>query len=173
MLLTLLVTVFAAAPVDAQATTLPLRQLVLYENGVGYFERRGPVASGQVAEIPLEAGPLDDALKSLVVTSSRGVASVEFAPPLAKDAARAMAGLPAPQEQRSLLALLRALSGVDVQVTLLDGAVARGRVLEVSGDEKRADKDGKPIDEPMLMVFGEGGLAKTPLRLIRAVRPVD
>ncbi len=172
-MLATLVMMLTVAAGDARSTPLPLRSLVLYENGVGYFERRGAVAAGQVAEIPLEAGQLDDALKSLVVISGRGVASVEFAPPLAKDAARAMAGLPGPAEQRSLLALLRALEGVDVQVTLLDASAMRGRVLEVSDDEKRTDKEGKPVDDPMLMVFGEGGLAKTPLRLIRAVRPIE
>ncbi len=158
---------------EARLSALPLRRLILYENGVGYFERRGSVLAGQVAEIPLEAGQLDDALKSLVVISSRGVASVEFAPPLAPEAARAMAGLPTVGEQRSLFALLRALQGVEVQVVGTDGSTARGRVMEVSDDEKRLDHDGKPVDDPVLMVFGPAGLSKTPLRLISSVRPTE
>ena len=71
----------AAAPVPA-AAKLPLKSLTLYENGIGYFERRGQLPAGAVAEIPLEPGQLDDALKSMVVVSDKGVASVEFAPPL-------------------------------------------------------------------------------------------
>jgi len=162
----------AASP-EARSTPLPLRSLVLYENGVGYFERRGQVRAGQVAEIPLEPGQLDDALKSLVVMSGRGVASVDFAPPLALEAARALAGLPNAEEQHSMLAMLRALKGVEVQVQKLDGSSVRGRVLEISDDEKLADKEGKPIDDPVLMVFGEGGLTKTPLRTIGGVRPLE
>ena len=104
----------AAAPALHQSK-LPLKTLVLYENGVGYFERRGPVPSGSVAEIPLEPGQLDDALKSLVVVSAQGVASVEFAPPLSAEAARAMAGLPEREEQASLSNLCRSLTGVELR----------------------------------------------------------
>ena len=166
----LLLLVIAAAPPQSR---LPLTSLVLYENGVGYFERRGPVSPGSVAEIPLEPGQLDDALKSLVVVSAQGVASVEFAPPLSAEAARAMAGLPERGQQASLSNLCRSLTGVEVEIHRQVGAVVRGRVIEVSEEAlSQLDKEGKPVPEPTLLVFGEAGLAKVPLRLIEAVRPV-
>ena len=161
----------AAAP--PSQSRLPLKTLVLYENGVGYFERRGPVKAGSVAEIPLEPGQLDDALKSLVVVSAQGVASVEFAPPLSAEAARAMAGLPARSEQASLSNLCRSLTGVEVEIRREAGAVVKGRVIQVSEEAlSLTDKEGKPIPEPTLLVFGDAGLAKVPLRSIEAVRPV-
>jgi len=160
----------AAAP--ASPGPLPLKALVLYENGVGYFERRGLVAPGKVAEIPLESGQLDDALKSLVVMSEAGVASVEFAPPLAEEAARALAGLPELGSDDSLEGLLLSLQGVDVQVTRTGGGPVRGRVVQVSEEAGLLDKDGKPVPERTLLVFGDAGLAKVPLRLVQAVRPV-
>lgn len=166
----LLALVVAAAP--ASPAPLPLKTLVLYENGVGYFERRGVVAPGKVAEIPLESGQLDDALKSLVVMSASGVASVEFAPPLAEEAARALAGLPEGGEDASLTGLLLSLQGVDVEVTRADGKPLRGRVMQVSEEPGLLDKDGKPVPEATLLVFGDAGLAKVPLRLVQAVRPV-
>lgn len=165
------VAVLAAAPVAP--SRLPLKALVLYENGLGYFERKGPVAAGAVAEIPLEPGQLDDALKSLVVRSDRGVASVEFAPPLAAEAARAMAGMPAPEQQNSLSALLMGLQGVDVAVTQVVGAALRGRVIEISSEEEELDKEGKAVAAPTLMIFGETGLQRVRLKNIVAVRPVD
>ena len=166
----LLLLVIAAAPPQSR---LPLTSLVLYENGVGYFERRGPVSPGSVAEIPLEPGQLDDALKSLVVVSAQGVASVEFAPPLSAEAARAMAGLPERGQQASLSNLCRSLTGVEVEIHRQVGAVVKGRVIEVSEEAlSQLDKEGKPVPEPTLLVFGEAGLAKVPLRLIEAVRPV-
>src|SRR4051812_49329615 len=161
----------AAAP--PSQSRLPLKTLVLYENGVGYFERRGPVTPGSVAEIPLEPGQLDDALKSLVVVSAQGVASVEFAPPLSAEAARAMAGLPERSQQASLSNLCRSLTGVEVEIRRAAGPVVKGRVIEVSEEAlSLVDKEGKPVAEPTLLVFGEAGLAKVPLRLIEAVRPV-
>jgi hypothetical protein len=166
-----LVMILLAAP-PSQAR-LPLKTMVLYENGVGYFERRGPVPPGSVAEIPLEPGQLDDALKSLVVVSAQGVASVEFAPPLSAEAARAMAGLPEREQQASLSNLCRSMTGVEVEVHREAGAVVKGRVIEVSEESfARVDKDGHPVPEPTLLLFGEAGLAKVPLRVIEAVRPL-
>lgn len=165
----LLALVIAAAPAQSR---LPLKTLVLYENGVGYFERRGPVPAGGVAEIPLEPGQLDDALKSLVVVSQQGVASVEFAPPLSAEAARAMAGLPERGDQASLANLCRSLTGVEVEVRRVGGAPVKGRVIEVSEESlERVDKEGRPVPEPTLLLFGDAGLAKVPLRLVDAVRP--
>lgn len=168
----LLALALAAAPPPLQSR-LPLKTLVLYENGVGYFERRGPVTAGSVAEIPLEPGQLDDALKSLVVVSAQGVASVEFAPPLSAEAARAMAGLPERDQQASLANLCRSLTGVDVEVRRQAGPPVKGRVIQVSEETLALkDKDGNPVTEATLLVFGEAGLAQVPLRLIEAVRPV-
>ncbi len=166
----LLLVVCAAAPAQSK---LPLKTLVLYENGVGYFERRGPVTSGGVAEIPLEPGQLDDALKSLVVVSQQGVASVEFAPPLSAEAARAMAGLPERDQQASLTNLCRSLTGVEVEVKRETGALVKGRVIQISEEELLGvvDKEGHPVPERALLLFGEAGLAKVPLRAIEAVRP--
>lgn len=166
----LLLLLIAANPAQSK---LPLKTLVLYENGVGYFERRGPVTPGSVAEIPLEPGQLDDVLKSLVVVSALGVASVEFAPPLSAEAARAMAGLPERDQQSSLSNLCRSLMGVEVEIRRVGGGPVKGRVIEVSEEAlSLVDKDGKPVPEPTLLVFGEAGLAKVPLRAIESVRPV-
>src|SRR5882724_8628562 len=121
-----LVLLLAATP-PSPAHKLPLKTLVLYENGLGYFERKGTLPEGATAEIPLEPGQLDDALKSMVVLSDQGVASVEFAPPLAEEAARSLAAMPSADEQRSLEAVIRSLKGVEVKVTSATGAGVKGR----------------------------------------------
>ena len=162
----------AAAPGPAPLPRLPLRALVLYENGLGYFERRGEVPAGREAWIPLEPGQLDDALKTLVVMSARGVGSVEFEPPLSPEAARAQAGMPEEPPQGSLPDLLASMKGVDVRVSQRDGKVLRGRVVEVVQEEER-DKEGNPYTVELLLVFGEEGLLRVPLRQVTAVRPVD
>ena len=43
---------------------LPLRSVRLYETGIGYFERAGTLGSWATV-LPVPAGHLDDALKSL------------------------------------------------------------------------------------------------------------
>ena len=50
--------------------TMPLRKVRLYETGVAYLERQGALAQGM--SLPVPAGHLDDALKTLVVLSEDG-----------------------------------------------------------------------------------------------------
>lgn len=170
--LALLFTALAQSPPSpSHAPALSLKSLVLYENGVGYFERRGSIGFGSTAEIPLEAGQLDDALKSLVIVSEKGVASVEFAPPLTVEAARAMAGMHNDDES-NLEGLLKSMQGVDVFATREGGAQVKGRVISVSQELGLPDKEGKRTAEPTLLLFGDGGLAKIPLTQLLAVKPV-
>jgi hypothetical protein len=168
----MLALLFGVALAAAPPPRLPLKSLMLYENGVGYFERKGAMAASTVAEIPLEPGQLDDALKSMVVVSDKGVASVEFAPPLSAEAARAMAGMPEPEAQRDLAALLRSLHGVDVKVSTAGGATGRGRVVEVA-EEERYDEKGNALPAPTLLLFGDSGLQRLKLSELASVRPVD
>ncbi len=157
----------------SQTPKLPLTSLVLYENGLGYFERRGNLTEGASAEIPLEPGQLDDTLKSLVVVSAHGVASVEFAPPLAVEAARAMAGLPEKDHEASLEQLLGALQGVEVIATREGGPSLKGRVLQVTREPGLVDKEGKEHEDQTLLLFGDAGLAKVKLQQLIAVRPTS
>ena len=82
----------------------------MYETGVGYFERTGSLAGRGVA-LPVPAGHLDDALKTLVVLSDdpqAHIGGIEFASSLIPARARSLAGLPAPviDRAREILAAL-------------------------------------------------------------------
>ena len=61
----------SASTTLSSSPVLPLRTLRLYETGVGYFERSGTLA-GDRASLPVPAGHLDDALKTLVVLGPDG-----------------------------------------------------------------------------------------------------
>src|SRR5262245_6499242 len=47
--------------------SLPLRRIILYSNGVAYFERRGPVTNRSEINLSFKQSQVDDVLKSLVV----------------------------------------------------------------------------------------------------------
>src|SRR5215471_3486509 len=53
------------APAAAARATLPVRRVVLYKNGVGYFEHLGTVRDAGRVNIDFNSSQLDDALKSL------------------------------------------------------------------------------------------------------------
>src|SRR5690242_5638444 len=55
-----------AAPPKSSAE-LPVKRVVLYKNGVGYFEHSGNVLGSQELNIQFTTGQLNDVLKSLTV----------------------------------------------------------------------------------------------------------
>src|SRR5882724_5356754 len=50
-----------------QGQTLPLKRLILYSNGVAYFERRGTVTGHAEVSLPFKQSQVDDVLKSMLV----------------------------------------------------------------------------------------------------------
>src|ERR1041384_5018319 len=56
----------------AVAADLPVRQVVLYKHGVGYFERSGQLAAGESARLDFKATEMNDVLKSLTVEEKGG-----------------------------------------------------------------------------------------------------
>ena len=65
----LLVTAFLTAAVAAD---LPVRQVVLYKHGVGYFERAGELRPGEGARLDFKPSEMNDVLKSLIVQDPSG-----------------------------------------------------------------------------------------------------
>ena len=56
----------------AQPAELPVRQVVLYKHGVGFFERSGRLGAGESARLDFDAGEMNDVLKSLTIEERGG-----------------------------------------------------------------------------------------------------
>src|SRR5947209_19314246 len=56
----------------ATAADLPVREVVLYKSGVGYFERAGRLGPGESARLDFKAQEMNDVLKSLTVADNVG-----------------------------------------------------------------------------------------------------
>src|SRR6478672_5498707 len=56
----------------ALGADLPVKQLVLYKHGVGYFERAGQLGPGESARLDFKASEMNDVLKSLTVEEKNG-----------------------------------------------------------------------------------------------------
>ncbi|MBL8236858.1 MAG: hypothetical protein JNM66_05535 [Bryobacterales bacterium] len=54
------------------AAELPVKRVVLYKHGVGYFERNGELAAGESARLDFKASEMNDVLKSLTVDETGG-----------------------------------------------------------------------------------------------------
>src|ERR1700720_3155006 len=51
---------------------LPVREVVLYKHGIGYFERSGQLAAGESAHLDFKAAEMNDVLKSLTIAEKGG-----------------------------------------------------------------------------------------------------
>ncbi len=54
------------------AAELPVKRVVLYKHGVGYFERSGDLAAGESARLDFKASEMNDVLKSLTIDETGG-----------------------------------------------------------------------------------------------------
>jgi hypothetical protein len=63
----LLLSTSLALPAD-----LPVKQVVLYKHGVGFFERSGKLAAGESARLDFSASEMNDVLKSLTIEERGG-----------------------------------------------------------------------------------------------------
>jgi hypothetical protein len=143
-------------PLEAAVPILPIRRLVIYKHGVGYFERRG-LASGASLSLSFPREAMDDVLKSLVALDLGGgqVLGIDFETPEDR-ALRLGRGSIHLSDARSLLDLLRDLRGRSVRLALGKESV-EGVVLGVDLDER------DPLKAPLVSLF---------LPELRAVRPL-
>jgi len=58
--------------VIAPAAELPVRTVVIYKHGVGYFERTGSLGPGESARLDFDAEAMNDVLKSLTINDQGG-----------------------------------------------------------------------------------------------------
>src|SRR6476620_8206642 len=128
---------------------LPIRRMILYKHGVGYFERRGAV-SGMALRLSFPRAAMDDVLKSLVALDlgAGQVHGVDFETP-ADRAAQIARGSIHLSDDRSLLDLLRDLRGRRVRLWLEEEREEpkKGFGLRGGGAAQPGEGGGPPVPE--------------------------
>ena len=169
----LLIAALAAAPRAQQAVTpepaqLPVKRVVLYKSGVGYFEHQGAVTGSVDVSIQFTSSQLNDVLKSLTALdldngriSSIGYNSVA---PLEQR----LAALRVPLGTRpDLLQFYNALRGARVEIR--SGATTTtGRLLGIERKPAR-DNTAEPTDI-LTVISREGTVRSIELRPTVSVR---
>jgi hypothetical protein len=67
-----LVPLTAVCMATALAADIPIREIILYKSGVGYFERAGTLSAGESARLDFKATDMNDVLKSLTLQDRNG-----------------------------------------------------------------------------------------------------
>ncbi|MSP26346.1 MAG: DUF4139 domain-containing protein [Myxococcales bacterium] len=148
-------TLLSGCAVDPRAAfpsataSLPLDRVVLYRNGIGYFERRGEV-DGDTLRIKVRKDQVNDLLKSLTIVDKKTGRALSVSMPLDPEtwANAALASL-APGSG-SLAHVLDLLRGVDVVLATVQGELT-GRVVMVEQIADEPDPSAPPASRgPML-----------------------
>ncbi|MBP47879.1 MAG: hypothetical protein CMH53_08055 [Myxococcales bacterium] len=121
----------------ADADKLSISKVVLYQNGVGYFERKGQV-SGSEFSIRVRPDQINDVLKSLTILERGGSRASSVSFPVERSSDRLARELPSQvRNARGMLQMLQVMRGTRVQIATKDRDYD-GRVVGVEKDGKTA-----------------------------------
>jgi hypothetical protein len=160
-------------PYAATQSPLALTRVVLYRNGIAYFERQGAIDGDRLA-IKVRKDQINDLLKSLTVID-RGSGktlsvSIPLDPKAWQDAALAML---TPGRGR-LADVLDALRGTEVEVDA-EGRSARGRIvmveriMETPGPVKGGQPQTTPQEDHRLTLLNGGAFEVLRLSRVRTI----
>ena len=148
---------------------LPIVHMTLYKHGVGYFQRRGPVA-GEAINLTFRREEMDDLLKSLTVIdhSAGQIRGVDYDTPQSQEERLAGCSIIL-DDRRSLRDLVKALRGRHVQLIISDGGCDAGLLLGL-------DEDGEdPLKESLVSILRQDTetVAALPLSRVEGVTLQD
>lgn len=158
LIIFLAVTTAAQTPVETEAR-LPVQRVVLYKNGIGYFEHMGRVQGNQDVPIQFTSGQLDDVLKSLTALDLDGgrITGVTYGSRDTVD--RQLGNLRlGVGEKATLVDFLGALRGAKVEIR--NGtSVITGRLLSV--ERKTRVSGGTTLEVDYVSVLTDTGELRT------------
>lgn len=168
----------AAMPAAVNTATtkdLPVRKVVLYKNGVGYFEHAGTVSGNQRVTIDFTSPQLNDVLQSLTVLDEGGgrIAGVNYnsTTPLAEQLKTLSLGM---TDDPTSTELFQALRGQRVEVTGGPGGMITGRLMSIEARTEKAGTGEDTVDKFYLtLVAGSGAVRVIELTPALSVRPLD
>jgi hypothetical protein len=168
-----------AGAIPEPVKDLPVRKVVLYKNGVGYFEHAGTVNGNQRVAIDFTSSQLNDVLQSLTVLDGGGgrIAGMNYnsTTPLAEQLKSLSLGM---SDDPNSTELFQALRGQRVEVLGGPGGPITGRLMAIeSRTEKVVQDDATSINKVdkyyMTLVAGSGAVRVIELTPALSVRPLD
>ena len=160
----------AQEPVAAPITTVPLKKIVLFNAGVGYFERRAEIDGNVSIDLQFHSEDINDLLQSMVLEDAGGgrISSVSYASqePVDRTLSTFRIDLSAAPTLGDLLQQIR---GERVRVEAPEPV--EGVIVAV---ERRADRLAEnAVEVETLNLLTDDGLESVPLKSVRRVKLVD
>ena len=160
----------AAFVATALAADIPVREVILYKSGVGYFERGGLLGAGESARLDFKASDMNDVLKSLTISEQNGGKVTGLRYDSSEPLERKLADFPFKIDGQASLALfLDQMRGARVELKYgaetISGTVVSGRV--VKGDDKQQER------EQLVALLDSGELRMLDLAAASSIRFAD
>ncbi len=153
----------AVSSQTASRQVLPLKKVILYSNGVAYFERRGKVSGRAEIALDFKQSQVDDVLKSMVVLDlGKGrIETVSYNTSLPTAARLSEVPFSVEASQGGgMLGILRQLQGARVSISTGQRS-AVGAVLNVEERVVTAEKDKTPVSIRTVVISGDNGELST------------
>ena len=164
---------------------LPIRRVILYSNGVAYFERRGFVNGNAEINLSFKQSQVDDVLKSMVVLDLNqgkiGAVSYNSSMPASARTAEIPFDVPSKSEESDheaggIAGVLMQLQGAKVVVNSTKG-IASGAILTVE-KKKPLPKDGDgaviwPVTYAIVIASESGEISSFELSDVRSVKLLE
>jgi len=163
----------ASENASADAAKLPIRRVVLYKNGVGYFEHLGRVRGSQDVHIDFTSAQLNDVLKSLTVLDLSGgrITGVDYnsEAPLARRLSTLRLAL---GERPTVMEFLAALRGARIEIRSGTGVAIVGKLLSVERKTRMGTAGSVEMEQVSLITDG-GEVRNIDLNTSTSVRIAD
>ncbi|MGA2878885.1 MAG: DUF4139 domain-containing protein [Bryobacteraceae bacterium] len=154
----------------SRAADIPIREVILYKSGVGYFERGGTLRPGESARLDFKASDMNDVLKSLTISGQNGAKVTGLHYDSSEPLEQKLADFPFKIDGQASLALfLDQMKGAKVELKYgsetISGTVVSGRV--VKGDDKQPER------EQLVALLDSGELRTLDLAAASSIRFAD
>lgn len=167
-----------AAAESSPVSTLPIRRVILYSNGVAYIERRGFVTGDAEINLAFKQSQVDDVLKSMIVLDLGqgriGAVSYNSSMPASARTAEIPFSVDARSEDGGGIAeILSQMQGEQVSVTSSKGA-ASGAILTIE-TRKSAKETEKSLSSSYFLVIASdaGEIINFDLADVKSVKLLD
>ena len=121
-------------------SNLPIRRVVLYKHGVGYFERETSIEGDQSLSLSFKQREVSDVLKSLTVLDLNGgtvsAVSYDSTTPIEQLLAEIALSIP---DSGSLTGLLPQIKGARISVKPTGGATLQGAILGIDKTDTHSE----------------------------------
>ncbi len=151
---------------------LPVREVVLYKHGVGFFERQGTIPAGEEGRLDFRDSEMNDLLKSLTVSDASGskVSGIRYDSNESLD--EKLSRYPfAIADQEPLSAFLDRIKGSHVAMKTdrtLEGTIVGARSMSTGQDGDRHN-----VREQVTLLLDSGDLVNIDLSTISTMRFSD